>query len=1506
MFFFFCRIFFIERRVPESALEGENEGLRDIFLSACHKSILEENPVSFAPKRLEESSMEEYGEETDTSLQLILNKAHALKECVLSSGNLVRNLDSASLVTLPIGITSGMGNNYIIIIEKIHWEPGQAFLEAYMAFTVPSSGERIAFHSERIPFTMNHGISGDVKMDLVSSHAIPFGKGISLKLHANGDTYIRWDCEGYKDMQVDGAIQFSDKLLVPEKPNGEIIKGKTLKADFATNITNWNNMLVQLSLDPFQINGVKGLGFQVNQAVFDFSDFANPGGVQWPENYLADYNIAANPELWRGVYIREAQIKLPPEFNGESSGNRFSFYGGNILIDDRGFSGSISAKNVFPMDKGRMDKWAYSLEEIGISVEANQLTQAGFSGRVKIPALKENSTLKYSGLINTGGEYLFSLSPTEKVDVSLFAGEIELYETSSIEVDVKDRNFVPTAILNGNMSIKPQDKNLELTDIEFQEFRLSSRAPHVSVGAFSFGSPGVRQKMQGFPLSIRDVGLKDMEHPKIGLAFSVLFQLVGEKDGAFAAEAGLTVVGRIGEDQGIQSWNYKYTHLSEATIDVNSGSFSMSGSLINFEENNTYGDGFQGNIELEIIDKFKVDATALFGKVDQMRYWYADALAELPSGPSIGLLEFHQFGGGAYFHMNKKQEGNSSSDSIGQTSTGVVYVPDPYTHLGVKARLGFRTARQEKIFNGDATLEIGFTGSGGIRNINFKGNGYFITPDVGEDITKIQHKFQDISGGSDDMAGLEKGSGKGQICAHVLLDYSVEDKTLHGNLSTYVNIGGGIIKGVGQGGLAGEAVIHFEPDKWYIHIGAPDHPVGIEILSLASMESYFMIGDEIPGSPEPPSKVSEILGDIDLSYMDDMNQLESGRGIAFGSRLSMETGNLDFLMFYAEFAAGLGYDIMLKDYQDMHCKGHQGPIGVNGWYANGQAFGYFEGEIGIKVKVFGKMHKKEILDIGAAAIVQAKLPNPSWMKGVVGGEYSILGGLVSGKCRFEIELGEECEIVGEGSVLEGIETISEITPEDGNNEINVFNTPQAVFNMRIDKEFQMVDLDGIKKSYRIKLEHFRLQDTNQEIDVNREWNDDHTVLVLHPVDILPGEKALTAEVKVSFEYKEAGNLWKPVEVDGEKLTESMESAFITGKAPDHIPAHNVKYSYPVNKQYNFYQNEYTQGYIKLIQGQDYLFEEKPEWKHKARLSYVNGESKVFDYSYDIESNKITYHIPNGLANNKIYTFELVDLPTVDFGGPDQNVDVRTKSVELAVQTDSAELNLNTHNAQGELENLKEQLVYASHFRTSYYNTFENKLNDISFTSGYIYELEPGIDELGMTVQSDEMFGRLETLWDEEHTPLVQMEANLTDHYYENSIEPLIYNDYGDFEGMTIDYRDKKLGIPPKKALYIRQVPYELSIEPDNVQNDVIPASPDVGSFVYDLIYYYANDYIDLRDDAAYLYNHGNNDDYITNMMNSSFPMINLDYPVFFKVKYVLPGTGQVTTTRNYSVEIPEL
>ena len=106
---------------------------------------------------------------------------------------------------------------------------------------------------------------------------------------------------------------------------------------------------------------------------------------------------------------------------------------------------------------------------------------------------------------------------------------------------------------------------------------------------------------------------------------------------------------------------------------------------------------------------------------------------------------------------------------------------------------------------------------------------------------------------------------------------------------------------------------------------------------------------------------------------------------------------------------GVGFDVMLKNYGNTHCVGSSGPIGMNGWYANGQAYVYLQGELGVKVNLLFIHTRIPIIQGAAAALLQAELPNPSWFAGYLGVQFDLLGGLVKGSMRMKISLGDQCD-----------------------------------------------------------------------------------------------------------------------------------------------------------------------------------------------------------------------------------------------------------------------------------------------------------------------------------------------------------------------------------------------------------------------------------------------------------------------------------------------------------------
>jgi len=276
--------------------------------------------------------------------------------------------------------------------------------------------------------------------------------------------------------------------------------------------------------------------------------------------------------------------------------------------------------------------------------------------------------------------------------------------------------------------------------------------------------------------------------------------------------------------------------------------------------------------------------------------------------------------------------------------------------------------------------------------------------------------------------------------------------------------------------------------------------------------------------------------------MKNLNALGEGKGFAFGAHLNFDTGDMTALILYARFQAGLGADIMLKNYGDARCSNRGGShIGIDGWYANGQAYAYLQGELGIKIKLWFIKKKIPIIKAGVAALLQARGPNPFWVRGYLGGYYNLLGGLIKGRFRFKLEFGEECKLE-KASVLGGMKIITDLTPRNNDKNIDVFAIPQATFAMRVNEPIVIPEDDG-DHTYKIILEKMTIVDeSGKEIIGNIEYTSSKDGANFISTDILPPNKTLKAIAQVSFMEKKGG-IYETIMLDGKKATETEERVY---------------------------------------------------------------------------------------------------------------------------------------------------------------------------------------------------------------------------------------------------------------------------------------------------------------------------------------------------------------------------
>ncbi len=1432
----------------------------------------------------------------------------SLFDSVMKSQRYVEKLDSGSFYNLPVGILGGSNNdpNYSIQIDEVVLYPDHATFSASMVLTNPADSTKMVFAAREVPFSFKGGITGDIRLELISQKGITLCSDIGLQILPG--SYVIIDCNGFKSLRVKAKIELNEEKYVLADLNGKPKQGK-VTAFFETTVQNWNNLTFSISLDPFQLRKYPDFTFYCRNLAVDFSDFENPSNLRFPENYSLLYP-ADMIKLWRGIYIEQADLILNGEkFRSEGSSAPVSFAVQNLIIDELGFSGAILARNLLSLEKGRIQDWKFSVDEISLKFQTSMLTSGGLKGKIHVPVFKDSTNFTYSACIDVSGNYAFTIGIDNTLSMELFGlTRLDLYKNSYISVTSDTTGFIPTACLNGKLSFnarikeenEPDDPNnkeeFALADFEFQNFRISTREPKLDIECLAYHGSG-QGRLSKFPVTINEIIFTSFaDQAKLSVTAAV--NLKKDSEEGFSGQTTVSILAKREE------YRYRFAgvQIDKIKIDVaKPGAFEIHG-LIAFARGDTiYGTGFKGQLKATFGGNIEIDAEALFGHVNGFRYFFVDGMFAMKPGIQAGPVTIFGFGGGLYHHMRQLPYATGRQYDFGKSMSGLIYRPDENMGIGIRAgvKLGVGS---EQVLNAEVRFEIAFTAKEGISYISFEGNAQFITPPINIDI----NRFKELTGNmveekDNNTTGGDQQKPVGAIAANMKMFKDFENDEFHAEMEMYVNIAG-VLTGVGPDNKAGWAVIHSSPGDWYIHVGTPSQPVGIKVLNFASLKGYFMAGHHLPSTMPINPEIMRILNisPETLAGSRNTNSLEEGKGVAFGASFEINTGDLSFLIFYASFAMGAGFDVMLADYgPNAFCAGMEPPLGINGWYAKGQAYAYLSGKIGLEAKVFKKKKKFEILSIATAAYLRAELPNPLWMFGSVGGEYRILGGLIKGKCKFEFDVGEKCEIQGAQSALASLQLIGDMTPSDKATGVDVFTTPQVVFNVPVEKTQKISETDGSSTYFRIKLVGLKLKQGEQEIPFGRNWNYNNDVVQLIPSYVLYPETKYTLEAEITFEELKNG-VWVPFEEDGVQMTEKRVAEFTTGELPDRIPESEIAYSYPVNRQYNFMPGEYNQAYVTFNRDLQAFFAPSEKYSREARWTR-SGASPVKTPINYVSSEKTLYmDLPANMSTGTVYMLQIVAVPTATSNAADRNVNTAYEVQQTG--SDSATMEQRTQKAEGTITTTEEKAMLDIHFRTSRYKTLSERINPTDVNVRGLYDRGYMEFYLVTNMPGGEAFDRFEMNGGTGIGPLIRMNADLfATEWFTGDVYPKTYERYPWYGHPTID-DTVKYGFMAPRAISIWQSGSYFTLNDNEIACGMPLQFSSFCDIVYMQPYYWDEDYMANRDWIAYYWNGKDPGDPLVKTILSQIKLRAVKpgiYPV--RLSYVLPGKNIITSTHTINL-----
>ncbi|QFZ54940.1 hypothetical protein FEZ18_09080 [Oceanihabitans sp. IOP_32] len=1445
-------------------------------------------------------------------------------------GNFTDIITGNELLELPVGlrkkVDSTSQNSVELAIVEVKFTPQYAEFKAWAKLIIPQKGENgepereLYFGAEGIKLSHDGALLNGMKLVLLGDTSIPINGdhwlltlkgGIDLKTGTFTEkSYIEFDCTGLKKIGLEGDLRISRKVLLPIDEKGEYTCGDTISnqyfeakkgkqlidnkcyvgTSFSIHANGWNDLLIETNFPRFEVVGLKGWGFTAENVVLDLSDSRSASNFQLPESYNTLYNTG-NIKLWRGFYAKEISITLPKgvEDNTTADG-RTKFSAQDLIIDSQGVSGAFYGENVLNIGEGSAGKWAFTVNDISLTLTMNTVTAGSMGGDITVPILKE--PMLYEGYIASTG---WGLEVGRKKDFQspVFLGEIILKPNSKIGINVKEGHVYPYANLTGQLSIagkinqkadeepptkeavEADSKGFSFPNIEFEELALETEPGKKLISAKSFGFTG-DMGLMGFPAKVSDLELITPAN-QLGLSFDLVINL--DKEGSHASTS-LNIIGDLKDEARIQEWKFNRVKVDSINIKYSKSGLAMEGALAIMEDDPTYGDGFSGELSatFEKLD-FSATGRAMFGKKD-FRYWFVDIWSEKTEKTGDTKLPIKSFVGGVSNRM-RKVSGNTTGFDLKTAK----YHPSENTGLGVRAGVKIET-NNSGTFSGKAYLEMEFNTNGGLNRIGFIGEGAFMIEDkgfegvnqnqeVGKVFTKVNDfieknketadkysKYGSFLSLSKEAIPVRDVAAKGAVGAYVGIEKDFENNTFDGEFELYMDLQG--VKGGGANNLAGYAKIHTSPEDWYIYLGTPQKRIELVFNAGAQIRvgGYFMTGTVLPSQLDPHPTVVKILGDDMLNGNRQENQLDAGRGFAFGLNFGYGYG-FDWKLFYAFVEVGAGFDVMHAYYPDAKCVGRPGPIGNNGWYSMGQVYAYVYGEFGVKVNLLFIKGKFVIAEAGIAAMLRGQFPNPVYIQGYAGMYYSILGGLVKGRMRLKMEIGEKCELENMNTAI-GVPMISDITPRDKSDEASVFSAPQAIFNYAANKDFT-VDLDEGKKTFKLRLKSFTVTSEGKTLEGELEWNDTNDAVTFKPAETLPSEKEVKVVVEVSFDEKIKGS-YQTVIQNGKPAVEKLESVFITDKAPGHIPLENIVYMYPVLEQQSFYPEEYNKGYVKMKTPQNYLFENGYEMRAEF-MNTTTGQGIRTNLSYDRGKGTVFYDIPKMNLNNN-YELNLMAFP------PGADIQTKIITVETDAFTDEETGDTNWYNVDGNnqaqgtvtttgsaiVSNKKASDVKISqdtpksilkyNFKTSRHASFKNKVRSLKVTDNLTNFIYADVHSLSIKIANYEYLSKLEIIGNK-YTgaePLIYAQAILDDRYYKEQIYGLLYESYPLDGDIRVNRDENLLGLPPIRSFYIgNEYINHLDANASSawVQNRI--------PFVYNLPYQYKLDMLYLRNKIANRY-----------------------------------------------------
>jgi hypothetical protein len=852
------------------------------------------------------------------------------------------------------------------------------------------------------------------------------------------------------------------------------------------------------------------------------------------------------------------------------------------------------------------------------------------------------------------------------------------------------------------------------------------------------GSSG-QGTVAGFGISLSDFApsfaINSMQQFEAGVYFNLNVN-IGFGDASVIS--GTTRLGLLGQinvpGNAAPSVAFDKVDVKQIILHGGIGPVTVDGQLDFLNDDPVYGDGIKGSLSAKF-PFAELTAAAQFGTTlgsGGFHYWAVGGSIFLEAGILIGPgLTCNGFGGGIYHNMSLTTPADADIRSHNtSTNPGTIPMVPQVNTTGIQAQL-IVAVIQPTIVNASLLLSVEVH-NGGLSLMQLNGNGFVITdpPDNSDALAK----------------------------ATMVMKYDFANQLF----DTYIEVDFQFLISSARAPIW----MHGGPDGDYIYVGRPDQGdqgrVSLQLIDIGNpgdvlyvnlgATAYFDAGTELPPFPPLPPDISSNLSgksDADNAVTSMLQLLASHKdaGFMFGAEVHGHV-RLELLFLYAQVDAELGFDVALRRITTppASCVQGDGTFGLNNWYGMGQFYAYFNMDIGIHVDAWFYTGDVALVSEKAWAVMQAGIPNPSWVDGEVHVEGSALGGLVSVSGDFPFSFGSECTVPF--NPLDDIQMITGIGPADS---ATVFDMPYDVFSVPMNGSDYPITVPPDKdhstsyvRTFRFTQELFNLSKVTPGGDSlavsigsggDLSMSPDGLGSSLYHNSIMQPHSQYKIYIKCDIMEVINGQQQPPV---GNRGYQDTVFTFTTGAAPDNITADDLDYSYPITGQRCLLQNEFgRRGVIRLGQ-----------WLPNLVPPVANAAASLTGYTYEVyfipasggdtikapftgdpASKTLNFQLPAGLQNNMIYDLQAWVKPK----GNAAIMAMLAVGKKLQVQTNQAQRNVQEVNNQG--QTIQRQIIsnsqvtisknvvstkpqshvlgsipiFTLRFQTSGYNAFSDKM-----------------------------------------------------------------------------------------------------------------------------------------------------------------------------------------------------